>query len=698
LRIPNSTIDVPFALPAIQYPTDTTGINQNNQIIGNYQINVKNYGFLFANGIYTSIDDPFAAGNTFGTFVNGLNDLGQIVGYYSDSNFFGGNLHGFLYSGNSYITIDISSAYRTVPVGINDTGQIFGNYFIHTPGFFEPPHGFLYVNGTYTTIDDPLAIAGTSLVDMNDSGQIVGNYADNTGNHGFLSSNGAYTPIDDPFASGRLGGATFITAINSSGQIVGHYADAVGTHGFLYSNGTYTTIDDPFAIGSALGTTVTGINASGQMVGYYFDVAGTLHSFLYSDGLYKAIDDPFATSGTYAISITDTGQILGTYSIHGFLATPSTPLDQPPVVSNISANANEDTNNPLVKLLAAFTDADLSDSFTFTNDPTGTIGKVTNNNDGTFTYEPNGKFEFLGVGETATDKFTYAVTDNHGASSTATATVTIHGENDAPIAALDIVSVQKGTTFRADKAHGVLADDTDPDTHDIATLKVSAVNGSSNLIGHPIKGTYGTLTLASDGSYTYAMKNNAPVGAQDVFQYSISDVHGATSNSTLTLQIPYAPLVVSSATLTGSVNERSLVTGSGANDAISAQVIAYNVPDPNNRPTATRDLAHQTITWQDSTHDYTSQLTSAEIAALASAFSITQTDNANTGKVTWAYKITDSTLDFLGVGETVTITTPILIDDHHGNVIPENVVVTINGADDKPTVSGPITSTVKSGC
>jgi VCBS repeat-containing protein len=105
---------------------------------------------------------------------------------------------------------------------------------------------------------------------------------------------------------------------------------------------------------------------------------------------------------------------------------------QPPIASNISASANEDTNIIPVALSASFIDLDATDTFTFATDATATIGKVANNNDGTFTYDPNGKFEYLSLGETATDSFTYTVSDNHGASSTATATVVIHGEDDAP--------------------------------------------------------------------------------------------------------------------------------------------------------------------------------------------------------------------------------------------------------------------------
>ena len=53
--------------------------------------------------------------------------------------------------------------------------------------------------------------------------------------------------------------------------------------------------------------------------------------------------------------------------------------------------------------------------------------------DGSFTYDPNGQFEYLGDGETAIDTFTYTVTDEHGATNDGTVTVTVEGINDAPV-------------------------------------------------------------------------------------------------------------------------------------------------------------------------------------------------------------------------------------------------------------------------
>ncbi|MGL5083095.1 MAG: Ig-like domain-containing protein [Microcoleaceae cyanobacterium] len=66
-------------------------------------------------------------------------------------------------------------------------------------------------------------------------------------------------------------------------------------------------------------------------------------------------------------------------------------------------------------------------------DTTGTLGTVTDNGDGTFTYNPNGQFEALNDGQTATDSFSYTINDGNGGTDTATVTVTIDGVSDAVV-------------------------------------------------------------------------------------------------------------------------------------------------------------------------------------------------------------------------------------------------------------------------
>ena len=70
---------------------------------------------------FSPIDD-----GTNGTAAFGINDFGQIVGTYFDSNGFTG--HGFLYNSVTYIPLNSPSGTDIVPNGINDVGQIVGIY------------------------------------------------------------------------------------------------------------------------------------------------------------------------------------------------------------------------------------------------------------------------------------------------------------------------------------------------------------------------------------------------------------------------------------------------------------------------------------------------------------------------------------------------------------------------------------------
>jgi probable HAF family extracellular repeat protein len=303
---------------------------------------------------YTTLDDPSA---TNGTVAMGINDWGQIVGYYS---VVGLSWHGFIYSNGVYTSIDdpfdgpsTGNLGGTFAGGINASGQIVGYYNSYL--YYGPNYGFLETNGVYAPINDPLATLGTVATGINDSGQIVGTYTTNTilsftSTHGFLLSGGRYFTIDEPSSTGN----TTVAGINNAGQIIGTYTTgnvftSTSTHGFLFSGGTYITLDDPLATD---GTFATGINNAGQIVGYYMAGGGS-HGFLYSDGVYTPIDDPLAgPSGTQPFGINDKGQIVGNYwdssaHSHGFLltitlpATPGAPTDS--AVVNDYVNAANDT-------------------------------------------------------------------------------------------------------------------------------------------------------------------------------------------------------------------------------------------------------------------------------------------------------------------------------------------------------------------
>src|SRR5262245_16496142 len=70
---------------------------------------------------FTSIDVPGAVE----TRARGLNDKGDVVGNYTDAD---GVLHGFLLHDGQFTRIDVPEALDTSALGISDSHQIVGDF------------------------------------------------------------------------------------------------------------------------------------------------------------------------------------------------------------------------------------------------------------------------------------------------------------------------------------------------------------------------------------------------------------------------------------------------------------------------------------------------------------------------------------------------------------------------------------------
>lgn len=278
---------------------------------------------------YTVLNVPGAVS----TSVFGINQTGEIVGAFTDA---AGSTHGFLGKvvlkktadplGGSHLLVDKTSAFTpldpkdsfaTEAHGINDQGQIVGEF-----GSAKGHHGFIYQGGRFTTLEPPKASASAATA-INAAGQIVGQFDDDDGTHGFLRRGGVFSLINVP-------GATTLSVargINAQGQIVGNFGNASGQHGFLRDHNIFTTIDPPFSTtgNTATAASATGINGRGQIVGFYLDDSGNQRAFLRDGADYTAIDFPGA-SATQAFGVNDAGYIVGQFSnakgVHGFLAVP----------------------------------------------------------------------------------------------------------------------------------------------------------------------------------------------------------------------------------------------------------------------------------------------------------------------------------------------------------------------------------------
>ena len=154
-------------------------------------------------------------------------------------------------------------------------------------------------------------------------------------------------------------------------------------------------------------------------------------------------------------------------------------------------------------------------------------GTLTLNNDGTFSYHNTDA-------NVSTDSFTYAVRDVFGATSTATVTIALTDVPDQiPVANDDALQVPVGgsATILTGGASSVLANDTDPDPGETATLTAHLIGGQP---------AHGQLTLNADGTFSY--QHNGDLATTDSFTYEARDIHGAGSSATVTITIGNGPL------------------------------------------------------------------------------------------------------------------------------------------------------------
>jgi N-acetylmuramoyl-L-alanine amidase len=175
--------------------TQALGINDAGQIVGYFDLTFR-HGFLrSATGTFTTIDYPLA----LNTEAWGINGSGQVVGNFCETtyNCYGGPYHGFLTTdaGRTFTTIDYPGGSDTHAYGVNGSGQVVGNYFATIGGLPPNWHGFLKDGGTFTTIDYPNA-GGTGATGINNAGQIVGWFWDGSARHGFLARKPPIIAID----------------------------------------------------------------------------------------------------------------------------------------------------------------------------------------------------------------------------------------------------------------------------------------------------------------------------------------------------------------------------------------------------------------------------------------------------------------------------------------------------------------------
>lgn len=193
-----------------------------------------------------------------------------------------------------------------------------------------------------------------------------------------------------------------------------------------------------------------------------------------------------------------------------------------------------------VDVLANDTDVDAGDTKTIVS-ATASKGSVAIV-DGKLAFNPGTAFDGLGVGATEVVTINYTMRDAAGATASSTATLTVTGVNDGPVAVADTASVTEDQSVTGNVITG---SDSDIDVGDV--LSIVQVNGQAAGVGASVVGAYGTLLLSANGSYSFAADGDVldtlAVGSAplvDSFTYQVSDGKGGTATATLRVNVAIA--------------------------------------------------------------------------------------------------------------------------------------------------------------
>ena len=329
----------------------------------------------------------------------------------------------------------------------------------------------------------------------------------------------------------------------------------------------------------------------------------------------------------------------------------------------------------------------------------GGYGTILLHSDGTYTYTLNNPAALQGMneGDVKSESFTVNVTDNDGGITPVTFSVAIHGVNDLPVITPQVLSADltkdSGNYTFTGTVQATDVDDTVGGAFngglyfiqtDSSGQPVIDGNGQYQLVQSG-QGTYGSLVVNPDGSFTYLLNNfgvevqalHAGDHVTDTFQVVAVDAHGGVSAS---------PQII-----TVNVNgaDSSGDAGSGGSSGADPSLIRLVQPPDLNvqedtairttTPLAFTDSAGQPLAALPAGYHVALDGESQKLAALPYG---TLTVDPLTGDTTYTLNNANPAVQSLAVGQTLTEKYNVYVNGVQGGVI----TVHIAGTNDAPVI------------
>ncbi|WP_346842270.1 retention module-containing protein [Metapseudomonas otitidis] len=378
-----------------------------------------------------------------------------------------------------------------------------------------PANGTLVFNpnGTWTY---------TPAQDYNGADSFVVTATDGRGASTPLTVNLGITPVNDaPVASG-----TYTADVNDTAGL-DTFADIKGQL-------TATDVDDTQLTWSGSGKGAYGeltVNADGTYT-YVVDakaVNGLQDGEKASDSFVVTVRDPSGASDTRVITINFNG------------------ANDAPIATASSADVTEDQT---VSGTLQASDADKGAVLSYSLTDKAPAGFSLNPQTGAWTLDAgNAAYQSLAEGQKLTLTVPYEVTDQFGAKSTSTLTITVTGVNDAAV--LGSADVQ--------------LDETDSALTTGGTLSITDIDSPATFVAQTgTAGNYGTFSIDAAGNWTYvanAAYNELNVGQKLVDTFQVTSADGTKTSVTVTINGTNDAAVLSSADVQLDETDSALTAG-----------------------------------------------------------------------------------------------------------------------------------------
>lgn len=350
---------------------------------------------------------------------------------------------------------------------------------------------------------------------------------------------------------------------------------------------------------------------------------------------YLAVGESAEVSVSYQMSDNNQGTAgsTATLTITGVNDTP---------VANTDVAETEENRSVVIDVLENDTDVDASDTHTLDSVAVSSGKGAASISDGELEWQPGTDYDYLAKDETAVVTVSYEMSDNNQGSARSSATLTVTGKNDSPVANADVVTTKENSSIVVD----VLGNDTDIDASDTHTLDSVSIDSGEGVVSISAN----QLEWVPGSDYDYLAIGETALVA---ITYQMSDNNQSTADSAVTLTV------------------------TGENDAPVAN--ADEAITEENTDVVIDVLANDTDV--DASDSRT--LDSVSIVSGLGAVSI----SAN--QLNWS--ATDA-YDLLAKGEEAVVEVSYQISDNAGATAESSATLTVTGSNDAPVVTGALTN------